>query len=86
MFSVCLCARCQSNPKKFHVLAIKKFFKYLIGTQDVGLWYPNGDNFELTRYSYANFAGCKADRKNTSETFQLLRNKLVSWFSKNKIR
>lgn len=82
MFSVCLCARFQSNPKESHVLAVKRIFKYLIGTQDVGLWYPNGDNFELIGYSDADFAGCKVDRKSTSGTCQLLGNKLVSWFSK----
>ena len=62
MFSVCLCARFQSNPKESHVLAVKRIFRYLIGTQDVGLWYPNGDDFELIGYLDANFAGCKVDR------------------------
>jgi len=80
MFSVCLCARFQSNPKESHVLAVKRIFKYLIGTQDVGLWYPNGDNFELIGYSDADFAGCKVDCKSTSGTCQLLENKLISYF------
>lgn len=39
MFSVCMCARYQSNPKESHVTAVKRIFKYLINTQDVGLWY-----------------------------------------------
>ena len=37
MFSVCMCAHYQSNPKKSHVLAVKRIFRYLINTQDVGL-------------------------------------------------
>lgn len=82
MFSVCLCARFQSNPKESHVMAVKRIFRYLIGTPNVGLWYPNGDDFELIGYSDADFAGCKVDRKSTSETCQLLGNKLISWFSK----
>ncbi|RVW59588.1 Retrovirus-related Pol polyprotein from transposon RE1 [Vitis vinifera] len=52
---------------------------YLKGTVDIGLWYPKGDNFELTRFSNANFAGCKVERKNTSGTCHFLRHSLVSW-------
>ena len=29
MFSVCLCARFQSNPKKSHLSAVKIIFRYL---------------------------------------------------------
>ena len=82
IFSVCLCARFQSNSKESHVLAVKRIFKYLIGTQNIGLLYLNWDNFELIGYFDANFIGCKVDRKSTSRTCQLLRNKLISWFSK----
>ena len=32
MFSICLCARFQSNPKESYLNAVKKFFKYLKGT------------------------------------------------------
>ena len=39
MFSVCMCAHYQSNPKESHVTVVKRIFKYLINTQDVGLWY-----------------------------------------------
>ncbi|RVW28131.1 Retrovirus-related Pol polyprotein from transposon RE1 [Vitis vinifera] len=55
---------------------------YLKGTMDIGLWYPKGDNFELTRFSNANFAGCKVERKNTSGTCHFLGHLLVSWHSK----
>ena len=32
MFSVCMCARFQSEPKKSHLAVIKRILKYLIGT------------------------------------------------------
>ena len=32
MFSVCLCARFQSNPKESHLNTVKKILKYLKGT------------------------------------------------------
>jgi len=45
MFSVYLCARFQSCPKESHLHAVKRIFKYLFVTIDLGLWYPR--NVEL---------------------------------------
>ena len=39
-FSVCLCARFQASPRESHLIAVKRIFRYLAGTQDIGLWYP----------------------------------------------
>jgi len=47
MLSVCLCARFQANPKESHLTAIKRIFKYLLGTKDLGLWYLKRSCFEL---------------------------------------
>ncbi|GKV30776.1 hypothetical protein SLEP1_g39556 [Rubroshorea leprosula] len=82
MFSVCLCARFQSCPKESHFTALKRIFRYLIGTQNLGLWYPKGMNFDLIGFSNADFAGSKIDRKSTSGTCQILGSSLVSWYSK----
>ncbi|KAH9697591.1 Integrase catalytic domain-containing protein [Citrus sinensis] len=59
MFSVCLCARFQSCPKESHMLFVKRIFRYLIGTINLGLWYPRGTHIDLTCYSDADFAGYK---------------------------
>ena len=32
IFSVCLCARFQACPKESHLSAVKRIFRYLIGT------------------------------------------------------
>ena len=40
MFATCLCARFQANPKESHLIAVKRIFRYLKGTQGLGLWYP----------------------------------------------
>ena len=82
MFSVCLCARFQSSPKESHVIAVKRIFRYLLGTIDLGVWYPKHTSFELTSFSDADFASCKIDRKSTSGTCHFLGHSLVSWFSK----
>ncbi|XP_016185716.2 uncharacterized protein LOC107627395 [Arachis ipaensis] len=85
MFSVCMCARYQANPKESHLSTVKRIMKYLIGTLNVGLWYPKGSTCDLIGYSDSDFAGCKLDRKSTSGTCHLLGNSLVSWRSKKQV-
>jgi len=82
MFSVFLCARFQSCPKESHLVAVKRIFRYLLGTVYLGLWYPKFTSLDLVSYSDADFAGCKIDRKSTSGTCYFLGHSLVSWFSK----
>ena len=36
-FCVWLCDRFQASPRESHLTAVKKIFRYLIGTQDIGL-------------------------------------------------
>ena len=81
MFNVYLYARFQSCPKESHLL-VKRIFRYLSGTIDIGLWYPRGTHIDLTCYSDADFAGHKVNRKSTSGTCHFLGHSLVSWFSK----
>ncbi|KAJ9555966.1 hypothetical protein OSB04_010580 [Centaurea solstitialis] len=82
MFSTCLCARCQSKPKESHLKAVKRIFRYLKSTVNIGLWYPKGSGYELTGYTDADHGGCKLDRKSTTGHIQFLGDKLVSWASK----
>ena len=82
MFSVYLCARFQSNLKESHLNAVKRIFRYLNGTQTLGLWYSKDLSIDLMGYSDVDFAGCRLDRKNTIETCQFLGVNLISWFNK----
>ncbi|KAL8121885.1 hypothetical protein AgCh_018575 [Apium graveolens] len=82
IFATCLCARFQADPRESHLVAIKRIFRYLKGTPNLGIWYPRESGFDLIGYSDADYAGCKIDRKRTTGTCQFLGNKLVSWFSK----
>jgi hypothetical protein len=82
MFSVCMCARFQSNPMEVHLRAVKRIMRYLVYTPKFGLWYPKGSTFDLIGYSDADYTGCKIDRKGTSGTCQFLGRSLVSWASK----
>src|SRR5438105_8339013 len=65
MFSVCMCARYQANPKESHEKAMKRILRYFRYTHCFALWYPKGAHFELLGYSDSDFAGCKIDRKST---------------------
>ena len=82
MFATCFLARYQCDPKESHLKAVKRVFKYLKGTSELGLWYPKDTNLELIAYTDADYAGCKIDRKSTSGACQILGEKLVCWASK----
>jgi hypothetical protein len=82
MFSVCMCARFQANPKESHLSALKKILRYLKYTPSIGLWHPNGACFELLGYSDSDFAGCRVDHKSTSCGCHFLGRSLVAWSSK----
>jgi hypothetical protein len=47
MFSVCLCARFQEDPKTSHLEAVKHIFRYINGTIHLGLWYPKGSALSM---------------------------------------
>jgi hypothetical protein len=63
MLSVCLCARFQANPKDCHLVAVKRILRYLVHTQNLGLWYHKGSLFDLLGYSDLDYAGFKVDKK-----------------------
>ena len=82
MYSTCLCAHYQADPKESHLIAVKRIFRYLKGIPNLGLWYPKDSGFDLIACSDSDFAGCKLDRKSTTGGCQLLGGKLISWTSK----
>nr|GEX71565.1 retrovirus-related Pol polyprotein from transposon TNT 1-94 [Tanacetum cinerariifolium] len=67
--AVCFCARYQSRPNEKYLKEVKRIFRYLRGTVNMGLWYPKGSNFELTAFSDADHAGCIDSRKALLEEF-----------------
>ncbi|GJS91887.1 copia-type pol polyprotein [Tanacetum coccineum] len=80
--AVCYCARYQARPTEKHLKEVKRIFRYLRGTINMGLWYPKDSGFELTAFSDADHAGCLDTRKSTSGGIQFLGDKLVNWMSK----
>nr|GEY43341.1 hypothetical protein [Tanacetum cinerariifolium] len=80
--AVCFCARYQSRPTEKYLKEVKRIFRYLRGTVNMGLWYLKGSSFELTGFLDADHTGCIDTRKSTSGGIQFLGDKLVSWMSK----
>ncbi|GJZ41831.1 copia protein [Tanacetum coccineum] len=78
MFSVCLCARFQKDPKTSHLEAVKRIFRYIKGTTHLGLWYPKGSDIETVVYADSDYV----DQKITSGICTFMRCCLTSWFSK----
>ncbi|GJT78717.1 retrovirus-related pol polyprotein from transposon TNT 1-94 [Tanacetum coccineum] len=70
--ATCLCARYQAKPTEKHLKEVKRIFRYLRGTVNMGLWYTKDSGFELTGFSVADYAGCKDTFKSTSGEAQFL--------------
>ncbi|GJT73474.1 uncharacterized mitochondrial protein-like protein [Tanacetum coccineum] len=63
--ATCLCARYQAKPTEKHLKEVKRIFRYLHGTVNMGLWYTKDSGFELTGFSNADYEKCK-------DTFKVL--------------
>ncbi|GJY40202.1 retrovirus-related pol polyprotein from transposon TNT 1-94 [Tanacetum coccineum] len=66
MFSVCLCADFQEDPKTSHLEAVKRIFRYIKGSTFLGLWYPKRTGVETILYADSDHPGDYVDRKSTS--------------------
>ncbi|GJY22378.1 retrovirus-related pol polyprotein from transposon TNT 1-94 [Tanacetum coccineum] len=81
-FATFVRARYQARPTEKHLKEVKRIFRYLRQTINMGLWYSKDSRFELIAYSDADHAGCNDDCKSTSGGIQFLGDKPVSRSSK----
>ncbi|GJR22919.1 retrovirus-related pol polyprotein from transposon TNT 1-94 [Tanacetum coccineum] len=79
-----LCARYQAQPTEKHLKEVKRIFRYLWGTVNMGLWYMKDSCFELTGFSDADYAGCRDSFKSTSVGTQFLDEKLIPIYCDSK--
>ncbi|GKE10073.1 putative reverse transcriptase, RNA-dependent DNA polymerase [Tanacetum coccineum] len=79
MFTVCVCARFQVNPKVSHLYVVKRIFRYLKGQPKLGLWYPKDSPFDLVAFTNSDYVGSSLDRKSTTGGCQILACRLISW-------
>ncbi|GJY39348.1 retrovirus-related pol polyprotein from transposon TNT 1-94 [Tanacetum coccineum] len=80
--AVCYCARYQAIPTEKHLKEVKRIFRYIKGTINIGLWYLKDSGFKLTAFSNVDHAECLDTRKRTTGRMQFLGEKLVSWMTK----
>ncbi|GJX06443.1 retrovirus-related pol polyprotein from transposon TNT 1-94 [Tanacetum coccineum] len=55
-FATFVCARYQARPTVKHLKEVKRIFRYLRQSYNMGLWYPKDSGFELIAYSDADHA------------------------------
>ncbi|GJY53808.1 hypothetical protein Tco_0445472 [Tanacetum coccineum] len=82
VFVVCMCAWYQAKPTENHLHAVKRIFRCLRGTINMGLWYSKDSCIALTTFKDSDHAGCQNTRKSTSRSMQLLEYQLAGIFTK----
>nr|GEV94736.1 retrovirus-related Pol polyprotein from transposon TNT 1-94 [Tanacetum cinerariifolium] len=81
--ATCYCARYQAKRNEKHLTTVKRIFRYLKDTINMGLGCPKDTGFELTIFLDSDHAGSLDSRKSTFGGMQFLGgDKLVSWSSK----
>nr|GFA18084.1 hypothetical protein [Tanacetum cinerariifolium] len=83
-FATFVCEHNQAYPTKKHLKEVKRIFRYMRQTINMGLWYSKDSGFKLIAYSDADLTWCNDDCKSTSGGIHFLGDKLVSWSSKKK--
>ncbi|GJX02436.1 retrovirus-related pol polyprotein from transposon TNT 1-94 [Tanacetum coccineum] len=81
-FVTFVCARYQARTTEKHLKEVKRIFRYLRQSINMGLWYSKDSGFELIAHADADHTWCNDDCKSTSGGIQFLGDKLVSWSSK----
>ena len=74
LFSVCLCARFQSDPREPHLTAVKRIFRYLKGTTNLGLLYKKSSDYKLVGFYDADYAG---DRLKENQLVEILNSMVI---------
>ncbi|GJX72706.1 retrovirus-related pol polyprotein from transposon TNT 1-94 [Tanacetum coccineum] len=78
-FATFVNARYQARPTEKLLKEVKRIFRYLKQSINMGLWYSKDFGFDLIAYLDADLAGCHDDYKSTYGGIQFLGDKLVRW-------
>lgn len=81
-FAVGNVARFSANPTRLHWTGVKRIFRYLKGTSDMGLYYSSSVEDDLVGYSDSDWAGDCDDRRSVSGYMFKLCGAPISWRSK----
>ena len=82
-YAVSRVAKYTSKPRQSHWTEVKRIFRYLSGTQTMGLsYYGSTPDLTLQGYCDADYAGDHDDRKSRTGYLFLLANGAIAWCSK----
>lgn len=62
LFSTCICVRFQSYHKESHLTYVKRIFRYLKDTTNLGLFYRKSKDYKLVCYYYVDYVGDRIER------------------------
>jgi hypothetical protein len=80
-YAVSLVSQVLNSPTVYHWKIVKRIFKYLKGTLDIGLKYKGDDHCRITAYSDADFAGETSTRRSTTGVVCKFMGAAVTWLS-----
>ncbi|GJT69235.1 retrovirus-related pol polyprotein from transposon TNT 1-94 [Tanacetum coccineum] len=80
IYAVCLCAWYQAKPTEKQLNTVKRIFRYLKGTINIGLWYSKDTGMSMTAYADADHAGCQDTRRSTSGNYGFQFNKIPLYY------
>nr|XP_027186841.1 uncharacterized protein LOC113784778 [Cicer arietinum] len=72
----------KADPKESHLTAIKRIFRYLKDTTNLGLFIKVSSAYKLVGYCDVDSAGYKLERKRINRKCMFLGDNLISWSSK----
>ncbi|XP_055920226.1 uncharacterized protein LOC129951889 [Eupeodes corollae] len=81
-YSVGFLSRSLENPTREDITRVKRVFRYISGTLDLGIEYRK--DFKegiLECFSDADFGGCKSTGRSTSEVVIIYAGRAISWLS-----
>lgn len=82
MYVVCLASRFMDNPTELHSQVVKRVFRYVKGTVNLGIFYKRRGDGRLLAYTNNDYVGDVNDRKSTSGFVFSMSGRAVSWSSK----
>nr|GEU50508.1 retrovirus-related Pol polyprotein from transposon TNT 1-94 [Tanacetum cinerariifolium] len=66
IYAVCLCSQYQAKPTEKNLNTVKRIFRYLKGTINMGHWYSKDIDMSLAAYADADHPRCQDTRRYTS--------------------
>lgn len=81
-FVVGVASRFMSDPRVPHLIMVKRVLRYLKGTMDYGILFPNRSEESLTGFADSDWCGNKVDSKSTTGFIFRYAGAPISWCSK----